>query len=186
MRAPELLVDAARAVSRDASATSTWLGLSAENWTTIIAAIGAAAIAATVAVVGYSRQQKLARAERLATTFSEALRAVEDYLEAPYRIRRRDGSHQARMTITNHISEVQSRLKYYGALISLHANGDVVTAYEQYVSEARATAGPQMTTAWKEAPTRRDRQVPLGRAYPQPTATARDRVLKVMRHQLSG
>lgn len=185
MSAAGLLVEAARAVTADPSTTRTWLGLSADNWTAIIAAVGAAAIAAVVAVAGYNRQQKLARAERLATTFSEALRAVEDYVEAPYRIRRRDGSHQARMAITNHISEVQSRLKYYGALIALHADADVIDAYEQYVAAARTTAGGQMTAAWKEAPTRRDRQVPLGNAYPQPTSAARNGVLAAMRRQLN-
>jgi hypothetical protein len=47
----------------------------------------AALIAVVVAVIGYRAMQWTARRERLASGYAEALRAVEDYLEGPYRIR---------------------------------------------------------------------------------------------------
>jgi hypothetical protein len=55
---------------------------------TIIAAL----IAALVAVTGYMLTQAQARRERRAREFADALAAVEEYLEAPYRIRRRQAA----------------------------------------------------------------------------------------------
>ncbi len=86
-----------------------------------IATIIAAVLAAAVAVCGYAIQQRMARRERRAAIYSEALRAVEDYLEAPYLVRRRDGSAANRQAITTHISDVQSRLAYHRALLEIHA-----------------------------------------------------------------
>lgn len=124
---------------------------------TLIAAI----LAAAIAIIGYSFQQTLARRERIAGIYSEALRAVEDYLEAPYLLRRRDGSDATRTSLTMHVSEIQSRIAYYSALIQIHAPKRVSSAYDNLVRAARREAGPQMTAAWKGKPTKRDRDVPL-------------------------
>jgi len=136
---------------------------------TIIAAVAAGLIAAGVAVLGYSAQQRSARRDQRATGYAEALRAVEDYLEAPYRIRRRDGSAAARMSVTTHVSDIQSRISLYLA----------------FVGAAKQDAGPQMTQAWRSRPTSKDRDVPLGVALPQPRASlARDAVVAAMRRDL--
>ena len=121
----------------------------------------AALLAAGIAILGYSFQQKLARRERCAGIYSEALRAVEDYLEAPYLVRRRDGSAATRSALTKHVSDIQSRIAYYTALLQIHAPEKVSSAYENLVQAARSEAGPQMSAAWKSKPTKRDGQVPL-------------------------
>ena len=126
-----------------------------------IATIIAAALATAVAVIGYSIQQRIARKQRRAEIYSEALRAVEDYLEAPYLVRRRDGSASARQVITTHVSDIQSRLSYYGALLDIHANSEISTAYKALVSATRSEAGKAMREAWEARPTRRDRGVSL-------------------------
>lgn len=130
-----------------------------------IATILAALLAAIVAVVGYTIQQRITRKERRAVIYSEALRAVEDYLEAPYLVRRRNGSASARQTITTHISEIQSRLSYYSALLDIHAHSEISTAYRALVSAARADGGKAMTQAWKTRPTRRDGSVSIPSRY---------------------
>jgi hypothetical protein len=128
----------------------------------------AAVLTAVVVMIGYSIQRHQARKAEQAIVYGEAIRAVHDYLEAPYRVRRRDGGSVARMAITDHVSDVQSRLAFYDTLLGLHAPADVAAAYKELVAAAKAEAGPQMTDAWRERPTRKDREVPLGVKLEQP------------------
>lgn len=164
-------------------------GMGAFTWdhlSTLIAGIGAALVAAVVAVLGYRAQQGHARDERRAAMYAEALRAVEDYLEGPYRIRRRDGSPEQRAQITTWLSDVKSRINYHRALMDLHAPGDVGQYYDDFVLTARREAGPQMTAAWSEPPTLADAGVPLGAAYDRSDSDrARRRVVDAMRAELS-
>lgn len=149
-----------------------------------IATVLAAVLAAIVAVLGYSIQQRIARKERRAVIYSEALRAVEDYLEAPYLVRRRDGSTSARQTITTHISDIQSRLSYYCALLDIHAHSEISTAYRTLVSAARAEGGKAMSQAWKSRPTRRDGGVPIRARYDRSRSDdARQGYSEAIRHR---
>lgn len=133
-----------------------------------ILAFVAALLAAVVVIGGYAFQKSQARKAEQALVYGEAIRAVHDYLEAPYKVLRRDGSAGARMAITNHVSDVQSRLAYYSTVLRVHAPEDVRDAYRELVSAARSEAGPQMTAAWRHQPTRRDRDVPLLTRLEQP------------------
>jgi hypothetical protein len=132
----------------------------------------AAVLTAAVVMIGYSIQKSQARQAEQAAAYGEAIRAIHDYLEAPYRVRRRDGGAVARMAITDHVSDVQSRLAYYETLLRVHAPADVSAAYRQLAAAAKAEAGPQMTAAWKVRPTRKDREVPLGSKFEQPRSRA--------------
>jgi hypothetical protein len=86
------------------------------DWATIIAA----GVAALVVVVGYIVAQAQARQERRAKAFAEALAAVEDYMECPYRIRRRPNSDAAtRQGITSAISDIQSRIAFHEAWLQV-------------------------------------------------------------------
>lgn len=109
-----------------------------EHLATIAAGIGAALVAAGVAVWGYRVQQPHARDERRA-----AMRAVEDYLEGPYRIRRRDGSAEQRAQVTTRLSDVKSRINYYRALMDLHAPGAVAQCYDEFARAAQGERAPR-------------------------------------------
>lgn len=132
---------------------------------TIIAAVAAAAIAAVIAVLGYGHQRKAERRAERATLYARAIAAVEDYLEGPYRIRRKDGTNETRRAITSAISDTKSTISLHQALLELHAPGTVSGAYRSFVDAAIAEAGPQMTAAWQAQPTTSDAQVPLGTGY---------------------
>jgi len=161
-----------------ADAADTTSLISVDNVTTIIAAL----LAAAVAVIGYSVQQRAARRAQRASVYAEALRAVEDYLESPYLIHRRDGTPEHRRQITEHISSIKSRISYSCALLQLHAPQEVANAYEQYVRVAQLEAGPQMTAAWGTDPIAQDRDVPLGASLPRNQAdTARRSAIVIMR-----
>ncbi|WP_300390042.1 hypothetical protein [uncultured Nocardioides sp.] len=136
-----------------------------DHGATVLAAAIGALITVGLAVWTYLVTQAAARRDRQAAVYAEALRAVEDYLEGPYRIRRRDGSAEQRAAVTTWLSDVKSRHNYYQGLIRLHASARVADAYDGFVAAAIADAGPQMTHAWRRAPTRRDREVPLGSGY---------------------
>lgn len=149
------------------------------------ATIIAAGLAAIVVMIGYWYQQRQARKDRRATIYGEALRAVEDYLEAPYRIRRKDGSDATRQAITSHISEIQSRLAYFTGLLQIHAPRRVSEAYSALVAAAREEAGKQMSAAWCAKPIRVGRQVPLVKRYPRPlTDAASQRAIQTMKKGL--
>lgn len=156
-------------------------GLAWSDLTPVLAAL----IAAAVAVYGYSRQQRAARREQRAAGYAEALRAVEDYLEVPYLVRRRDGTAAARRAVTDHISAVQSRIKLHESWLAIHSSHAVASAYQEFVDAARQDAGPQMTAAWHARPTKRDRDVPVGVSYPRPRAdTTRQAIIEAMRRDL--
>jgi hypothetical protein len=152
---------------------------------TLLSAAIAALIAVSVAVAGYQSAQRKARRDRQASAYAEALRAVEDYMEGPYRIRRRDGSAGERAVITTFLSDVKSRHNYYQGLLRLHSPAAVADAYDRFIAEVIAEAGPQMTAAWRLPPTRRDNQVPLGSGYPRGRAdAAKQQVVEAMRESL--
>lgn len=108
--------------------TGFWSGLTAADVLPLAGALAtliAATIAATVAVRAYTTQQKESRRQQKAAVYAEALRAVEDYTEGPYRILRRDGSPQARREITQHISDVKSRINFYTGWMTIHGTPEV-------------------------------------------------------------
>jgi hypothetical protein len=175
----------AAAEAAKAVVEATWLGLNADNWATIIASIGAALIAALVAVVGYAIQQRAGRREQRATMYAQALQAVEDYCEGPYRVRRRDGSAAARQLLTESLSDIKSRINFHQSWLSIHASAELAAAYTALVKAAQDEAGTQMPAAWAAAPTRKDRDVPLGVGFPRTqTDAAKARVLRLMNEDL--
>jgi hypothetical protein len=152
---------------------------------TVVAAVLGAAIAAWIVVVGYRRQKEATRREERVAVYAEALRTVEDYLEAPYLILRSDGSHQARMDLVRHLSAIQSRIEFHRAWLQIHAAPASYAAYEELVRCAKAEAGKQMTDAWRSRPTRRDWDVPIGTALPHPRSdVAKAVVLDAMRTEV--
>lgn len=156
----------ARVLAGAAKPTTGWFEhFGWDEGATLMGAALAAAATILVAVLAYAANQAAARRERQSAAFAEALRSVEDYLEGPYRIRRRDGSAQQRAEIAAFLSDVKSRHNYYCGLLRLHAPARTAKAYEQFVAAAVSDAGPQMTAAWRAKPTKRDRDVPLGRGY---------------------
>lgn len=145
----------------------------------------AACIAALVAVLGYVMTQTWARRERRAKAFAEALAAVEDYMESPYRIRRRASSaSDHRSQLTTAISDVQSRITFHQAWLHVEAPR-VATAYDALVRAARDEAGTHMREAWAARPLRSDAEMNLVASYPRvATDAAREEVVMAARRDL--
>lgn len=156
-------------------------GFGPAQWSTISAAL----IAALVAVAGYGLTQAWARRERRAKAFADALAAIEEYLEAPYRIRRRPGTtSEIRAALAAALSDLQARIAHHRAWLQVEAPA-IGQAYDALVSAARAEAGIQMTEAWNSAPLTTDADMNLNVAYPHPQADAeRAEVIAAMRRHL--
>jgi hypothetical protein len=137
----------------------TWLA--GDGAATIIAAV----LGASVVVAGYVVQQRATRHERRAAIYSDAIRAVEDYLEAPFLVLRREETKPALRELTTHISDIQSRISYYGALLRVYAPPNVAGEYATFIAAARREAGTAMTAAWNTDPIRRGADVPLGNRF---------------------
>lgn len=147
----------------------------------VVSVIG---LAVTIGIAAYTvvQQQKENRRQERAKAYAEAVLAVEDYLETPYRIRRRDGSPAVRWELTEAISEIQSRINFHKDWLRINASKEVFDAYIAFDQAARVEAGGQMTVAWNGPVTKKDRQVPLGEPLPQPqSAAAKEVVLKAMK-----
>lgn len=181
---------AAAAGTAQQSRPGFWEGLTAGDVATFIGAIATIVVgivAAVVAVNAYKTQQQETRRQEKAKLYAEAVRAVEDYMEAPYRILRKDGSAEARREITQHISDVKSRISYYTGLLAIHGTTEVCVAYDAFVTAAQREAGPQMTAAWEIKPVKRDKDVPL-RTSPLPRAAtdaARTSLMTILKADLN-
>ena len=129
--------------STSTGASTTASGFGPAQWSTIIAAL----IAALVAVTGYMLTQAQSRRERRAREFADALAAVEEYLEVPYRIRWRSAATpEAREAITALINSIQTRIVFHLAWLQVETPA-VGQAYAALVSAARSEAGKQMSEA---------------------------------------
>lgn len=142
----------------------------------IVSVIGLA-VTIGVAVFNVVKQQQENRRQERAHAYAEAIRAVDDYLETPYRIWRRNGSGEHRWQLTESISEIQSRINFHQGWLRINASKAVYDAYVKFIKTAKTEAGAQMTTAWNGPVTKKDGQVPLGAGLPQPESEAAKELL---------
>ncbi|MFL5999750.1 MAG: hypothetical protein ACJ736_36585 [Streptomyces sp.] len=137
------------------------------------------------AFLTYALNQRAVRRERRAKTFAEALTAVEEYLEMPYRIRRRPESSPAvRQQLTDEVSSLLARMAFHQAWLQIEAT-TVAGPYAALVATARAESGAQMSLAWQQPPITTDGGMNLGIPYPRDRSNAaRATCIDVMRRHL--
>lgn len=144
-----------------------------------------ALVGAFVALGGYLLHHWQARRERKRRAFSDALGAVAEYQELPYRIRRRQASDgETRGAITERISDIQVKVAFHQAWLEIESAA-VAGAYQALVAAVRGEAGMHMTAAWAEPLLADDASMSLGTGYSSPdTDTARTGCLRAMRAHL--
>lgn len=141
----------------------------------------AAAIAAIIAVIGYTVQRKVARRTERADLYAKAIGAVEAYLEGPYRIRRKIDDPANWFALSSSLSDAKTAISHHVALLEMHAPVSVQTTYDAFVKAALRDAGPQMTDAWHKNPITSHHDIPLGAGYERAGAdAARDKVVEAM------
>ncbi|MFI0411830.1 hypothetical protein [Actinomadura sp. 3N508] len=150
----------------------------------LIAGVIAVLGTAITATLTYALSQRASRRERQVKSFADALAAVEDYAELPYRVRRRLTSDEARHTLTEEISRVQARIAFHQGWLQIEAP-HVAVRYDQLVRAAKRQAGGQMKEAWELSPVQADAAMSLGVAYPRTEIDrARRKCLAAMREMV--
>lgn len=135
------------------------------NAAVVAAGVLTALVASLAGVVTYLQQKKAARRDERARMYATAIQAVEDYLECPYRIQRRDDSDATRTALTNRISDIQSAIAYHQALMQIHGDRGVAQAYDEFVAAARSEAGAAMAHAWECPPLRQAPGMPTAAQF---------------------
>lgn len=138
------------------------------------ATIIAACITVAGVVLGLLANSAANRRQRRAEIFAEAIRAVSDYLEGPYRVARCHNSQEQRFALTTDLSAVQGRIDAHAVLIRLHAGTRVASAYDAYVTAARQEAGKQMQDQWRRRPAKKheDMNMPGQRPFDRTKSNA--------------
>jgi hypothetical protein len=128
---------------------------------TIIAAV----VAAFVAVGGYLIAQHSARRERKAKFFAEALLAVKDFEELPYRIARRsDDSPQTRERLGFLINDAYVKVSFYQAWLQI--DSPIVAGAYLLLSRRAARFGQiQQQHAWASQIITNSKDTDLGNRY---------------------
>lgn len=147
-----------------------------------------ALIVPVMALVGvfvtYMLNQRSMRRERRSKAFAEALTVVEEYLEMPYRIRRRPASPDVRRELTDEASSLLARMAFHQAWLQIEAS-EVAGPYAALVASARAEAGVHMSEAWQQPPIETDNGMNLGSAYQRDQSNrARALCIESMRRHL--
>ena len=159
-------------------------GLGDFTWTQVVTLLGAL-IAAGGVILTLLVNASRSRRDNLTTLYANALGAVAEYLEGPYRILRKDGEKATRFAITSKLSDVKTSIDHNQALLRLHADDGVADAYDAYVRAAKEEAGKQMHEAWKVPPVTTDEGVNLNVSLPRGDAeAARARLVEVMQADL--
>jgi hypothetical protein len=167
---------------RDVTTTAGW------TWAqTALLLAGLVSVAGALISVAltYGLNQRAVRRERHSQVFAEALTAIEDYAEMPYRIRRRPRGLSAQHELTEQISRIQSRIAFHQAWLWIEAPS-VAGAYAELVRATKTQAGTQMKEAWLKPTARRAAHFNLTVAYERDKInTARSRCIDAMRDALS-
>jgi len=181
---PTPLVAGTTAPSGGSHSAETSSGLGDFTYANLVT-LAAALIAAAGVVITLLVNAARSRRDTLATLYADALGAVAEYLEGPYRILRKDGERSTRFAITSKLSDVKTSIDHNQALLRLHARPGVSNAYDAFVVAAKKEAGKQMHEAWKVPPVTTDDGVNLNVALPRGDAeTARTRLVEVMQGDL--
>jgi len=166
--------------------TAAEAGWTAAQTAIVVVAVIAILGGSVTASVTYWYNQRAARREHRANAFAEALAAVEDYAEMPYRVRRRRNTPEARYELTDEVSKIQSRLAFHQALLQIESP-DIAGAYGALVRAAKIQAGGQMQDAWRQPALTTDAEMNLGVRYPRDEIdTARATCIIAMRRALAG
>lgn len=137
----------------------------------------AAAIAVLGVVVGFAVTSAQGRRERRAHDYAEAIGAVSDYLEGPYRVARCHDNDEERFAISTDISVVQGRIDASTVLLRLHATKRVADAYDAYVAAARREAGRQMSAEWNKRPAKKHRDMNMKHGFDRSASNDAKKVL---------
>lgn len=126
-------------------------------------------IALAGALVGLWVNGDRAERDRRRQLHARALKAIVDYGEMPFMIRRRrcEDSEQSaeRVRLSDHFSHVKAEISACQVLLWADGDQELATAYDDVVEVARATAGQEAHVAWMEPAIKADSEMNMGAAF---------------------
>jgi hypothetical protein len=120
--------------------------MSTSNWILLLTSISAV----IVALIGYLLNQVAVRNERRGRVYAEALSAVFEFQELPYRIRKRTSNEDSSAIIAQKISDAFVRLDFYRVLLFLEST-TVGMAYVDLAYQTQAQGDGYRADAWQHA-----------------------------------
>lgn len=148
-------------------------------------ALVTAVIAGFVALIGYFLSQATNRRERKSKVYAEALLALRQYQELPFKIRRRSSSDSAtREALGREWSEVLSNLIFYLGWLQIESPV-VGRAYDDLFEQTRKSGKTYWTMAWKQKVFERDEQMTDDLHFKYDNQPEINLCLKAMRRELS-
>jgi hypothetical protein len=106
-------------------------------------------LAALVALIGYLLSQLANRNDRKIRLYAEALTAVHEYEELPYRIRRRTSNLQSGAAVAERVDDVLTKVLFHRAWLQL--DSEVVgIAFQDLVAQTGKQGGPYRAEAWSK------------------------------------
>lgn len=167
-----------------AKGAATSSGLGAFTWAQVVV-LAASLLAAGGVILTLLVNAASARRQALTTLYGDALGAVAEYLEGPYRILRKTGEASVRFGISDKLSDTKTAIDHHQALMRLHADPTVADAYDLFVNVAKSEVGKQMHDAWDAPAITTDSGMNLNVALPRVASdTKRALVVEVMQAHL--
>jgi hypothetical protein len=128
----------------------------------VLAIIGSGAFAAAVSAVIVQRQGTV---ERKRKACAEALTDALEWLELPYRIRRRlDDTSTTLALLRDHINALQARLAFHDSWLLVELP-DAHARYRQLVNSIKGATHEAIFGAWKAEPITRAEQMNTGALF---------------------
>ncbi|MPZ23236.1 MAG: hypothetical protein GEU28_06780 [Dehalococcoidia bacterium] len=124
------------------------------------AEVMAIALAALAGVLTYSGQRLAEYEAARSREFAEALAAVQKWIEAPYRVRRRAPVDEARYALASKIADLQEEIRLHESWIRIEST-HVAAVYSALVKAARNATREHLRTAWEAPPPATDRDMNL-------------------------
>lgn len=160
--------------------------LSPDNIASLIIGITVAVLAARLAIAKYVREKENDRRDARAAVYAQALQVVQDYVELPYYVIRREDTGAHNVAVSTRISETQSRLDYLTSWMTIHSPQNIADAYSGLVKTAREEAGKHISEAWRSPARNAAVDMPLGSKLATPAYDqARDALRALMRADLN-
>jgi hypothetical protein len=148
------------------------------------ATILGALLAAAAALAGYILTQAWNRRERRVRTYAEALSAIRDYQELPYRIYRRQASDaQARVSLGDMLSAAAGKVRFYMATLEMESPL-VAMAYRDLRNQTRRRGALYRDWAWQQPPIDNDGAMALNPPFHHDNDEEERLCIACMRHDL--
>jgi hypothetical protein len=150
------------------------------DWTPL----STAAVAATVALLGYALNQHAVRRASRAKFFAESLLAIKEFEELPYRIAKRaDSSPKTRQDFGNRVNDAYEKMSFYQSWLRIETPA-VGMAYDMLVFRSERIGIHQQEKAWSMPVLQSDDQMYSGIVFFYGSAQELELCEKLMQNEL--